>query len=252
MKFFMSLLALVLASGVVCGQRTTAPKNLLHDFRVDKTTPAPKISAATQKMVLSKVFRKYLTDGRKCNPNFSGDLAAARTAGQIAPMVIDSTTGSFTASGQTQTAYVISVSECGASHADNFGSDRVAIFSGQQLVADVDVEFRSSIIRKSDLNGDGVDELLMTSGYMGQGVLSEGAALLGFQNGTLKVIEDFGTIHEDSCASGFPGSTNKASVLSYGTAAAGSWPKLQQENYEAPCRNPKRWKFVSTGKIEGQ
>lgn len=252
MKLALSFLALIFASGIVCAQRTTAPKNVLHDFRVEKTTASAKITAATQKMVLSKVFRKYLVDGRSCNPNFSGDLAAARKAGQIAPSIIDSMTGSFTAAGQTQTAYVISVSECGASHADNFGSDRVAIFSGQQLVADLDVEFRSSIIRKSDLNADGVDELLMTSGYMGQGVLTEGAALLSFENSSLKVIEDFGTIREDSCASGFPGSTNKASVLSYGTAATGAWPKLQQENYEAPCRNPKRWKFVSTGKVEGQ
>src|SRR6476660_6526065 len=101
-------------------------------------------------MVLSKGFRKYLSDSQKCNPQFEANgndnyLAAARKAGQIAPSIIDSTTGSFTAAGQTQTAYLISVSECGASHADNFGTSRLAIFSGQQLVADVDTDFMSFI-----------------------------------------------------------------------------------------------------------
>jgi hypothetical protein len=205
--------------------------------------------------VLSKVFRKYLTDARRCNPNFSGNgsddfLKAARNAGQIAPLIIDSVTGSFTAPGQTQTAYLISVSECGASHADNFGSDRVAIFNGQQLVADLDADFKSSFVRKIDLNGDGVDELLMSSGYMNQGTLTETAALVNFLGAKWNVVEDFQTVTEDSCASGFPGSSAKASVISYSGVFTGKLPKLEMENYEASCKNVKRWKFVSKGKWE--
>jgi len=245
------LLVVLLSLTLAVGQRPAAPKQVLHDFRVDGGgTKAAKISSATQRSVLSKLFRKYLSDGSKCNPRFEGDLEAARKAGQIAPSIIDSATGSFTAAGQTQTAYVISVAECGASHAENFGSDRIAIFSGPQLVADLDLDFRSSIVRKTDLNADGIDELLMTSGWTGQGTIIESAALLGFQNGTLQVIEDFKTVNEDSCGSGFPGSTAKAAVLSFGTAAPGKMPNLQQQNYEAGCGTKKRWKFVSTGKME--
>jgi len=150
---------------------------------------------------------------------------------------------------QVQTAYVISVSECNASHADNFGTKRVAIFSGQQLIADLDVDFKSSIVRKTDLNGDGMDELLMTSGDMNQGTLVEMAALLDFPKGRLRVIEDFGTVTEDSCASGIPGSSSKASVLSYSDVAPGKMPRLRIDNYGASCRSPKRWRFLSTGKM---
>jgi hypothetical protein len=232
------------------GQKVTLPKQVLHDFRSETTRVSPKITSATQRSVLSKVFRKYLSDGNKCNPRFEGDLEAARKAGQFAPSIIDSITGSFTAAGQTQTAYVISVSECGASHAENFGTDRMAIFNGPQLIADLDLDFRSSIIRKTDLDADGVEELLMTSGWSGQGTIIESAALLSFQGGTLQVIEDFKTVSEDSCASGFPGSTAKAAVLSIGISAPGKTPKLQQENYESSCGTKKRWRFLSTGRME--
>jgi hypothetical protein len=100
----------------VMAQRPSAQKGeLLFDFRKESPASAVRISAATQRNVLSKVFRRYLTDQDKCQSDFAGDdsndyLAAARKAGQIVPSILDMTTGSFTATGQTQTAYVISVS----------------------------------------------------------------------------------------------------------------------------------------------
>ena len=244
-------------TGLVAQKQATVqkPKQILFDFRVQRTSGFPKIPLGTQKTVLSKVFRKYLTDEDKCNPQFDASsstdrLKAAREAGQIVPVIVDVASGSFTAPGQAQTAYVISVSECNASHADNFGTKRVAIFSGQQLIADVDVDFRGSIVRKTDLNGDGLDELLMASGDMNQGTLIEMAALLDFQNGRLRIIEEFGTVTEDTCGSGTPGSSSKASVLSISDVVPGKMPKLRIDNYEATCRKAKRWRFLSTGKMQ--
>ena len=247
------LILLLLAVATTATSQQPTARQTLFDFRVDRKFASPRITAATQRAVLSKVFRKYLTDQAQCNSEFalnnSDPLKAARLAGQIVPSIVDMATGSFTAPGQTQTAYVISVSECNASHADNFGTKRVAIFSGQQLVTDTDVDFKSSIVRKTDLNGDGIDELLMTSGDMNQGTLVEMAALVDFQNGRFRVIEDFGTVIEDSCASGIPGSSSKASVLSFSDVTPGKMPKLRIDNYQANCRNPKRWRFLSTGKM---
>jgi len=246
---------LLLVSTTVVAQRPATPKQVLVDFRQNRTTTPSKITPATQKFVLSKVFRRYLTDEHKCNPNFTGNgmddyLKAARNAGQIVPAIVDSVNGSFTASGQAQTLYVISVSECNASHADNFGTKRVAIFNGQQLVADLDVDFRSTIEKKLDLNLDGIDELLMSSGDMAQGTLIEMASLLSFENGRVKVVEDFGTVTEDSCASGFPGSSAKGSVIWFAPVPFGQMPKLKQDNYESSCRTTKRWRLISTGKMQ--
>lgn len=248
------LLILLTVATTLVAQKTSDTKQVLHDFRTESAPNPPKITAAVQKSVLSKVFRKYLSDDSKCNPNFSANgtddfLKASRDAGQIAPTIIDSTTGSFTAAGQTQTLYVIAVNECGASHADNFGTKRVVIMAGPQLLTNVDSDFKSSIVRKIDLDGDGIDEVLMTSGDMSQGTLTEMATLLSFQNGKMKVIEDFGTVTLDSCASGFPGSTARASVISYSGVFQGTIPKLKMDNYESGCRNTKRWKFISTGKM---
>ena len=140
------LLLLLLISAVYSAEQQRPPavqkqRQVLYDFREDHAMKSPRIPAATQRLVLSKVFRKYLTDENKCSQNFtpSGDdyLASARNAGQIVPSVSDLVTGSFTAPGQTETAYLIFTGECGASHAENYGSKRIAIFAGQQLVADV-------------------------------------------------------------------------------------------------------------------
>jgi hypothetical protein len=246
------------ATGLVAQRQPTSPlkkpKQILVDFRVTRPIDTPKLSSSTQRTVLSKVFRKYLDDESKCNAQFEGNgdsdpLKAARAAGQIVPSILDMATGSFTVPGRPETLYVIAVSECNASHADNFGTKRVVVFAGPQLIANVDADFKSSIVRKTDLNNDGLDELLMSGGDMNQGVLIEIAALIDFQNGRLKVIEDLGTVMEDSCASAIPGSSARAAVVSISDAAPGTMPRLRIDNYEASCRNAKRWRFLSTGKM---
>jgi hypothetical protein len=259
LKIYFLLLMLALTCTGLVAQKQTVPlkkaRPTLFDFRVQRPVDSPKIPTATETHVLSKVFRKYLTDESKCEADFDSSsdadpLKAARNAGQIVPSIIDMASGSFTKPGRTETAYVISVSECNASHADNFGTDRVAIFAGQQLIADLDVDFKSSIVRKTDLDGDGIDELLVTSSDMHQGQLTEMAALLSFQRGRVRVIEDFGMVTIDSCASEQPGSSSRASVVSLSDAVAGQMPKVRIENYQASCRNAKRWRLISTGKMQ--
>ena len=253
MKTILLLLAFV---SCAAAQNPTLQKDrqVLFDFRLDRKISDIRIPAATTRTVLSKVFRRYLTDSNRCNSEVdtskgTDPLAEARKAGQIVPSIVDMTTGSFTAANQTQTLYVISVSECNASHADNFGTKRVAIFSGQQLLADVDADFASSIVRKTDLNSDGIDELLMSTGDMAQGTLTEMTTLVSFQGGRRRVIHDFGAVVEDSCAVGTAGSTTDASVLYISDVVPGNMPKITQENYSASCRGKaRRWKLDSRGK----
>lgn len=250
-----TILLLLVASLTTFAQKPVLQKDrqVLMDFRKDTELAPPNIPLATQRAVLSKVFRKYLTDENQCNSNFdAGDnsdpLAAARKAGQIVPRILDSVTGSFTGAGESQTAYVIFAGECNASHADNFGTKRVAIFTGTRLIADLDADFKRDIVRKTDLNSDGLDELLMTSGDMNQGTVVEMAALVSFEGGRFRVLHDFGTVLEDECASGRPGSTSTASVLYISDVFPGKMPNLTMENYQSSCRKTMRWRLISTGK----
>lgn len=247
MKTILFLL-LPLAFVPVTAQRPQAPRRqVLYDFRNERTDPPPKISAATQRDVLSKVFRRYLTNVNRCQENFDAGesfLAGARRAGQIVPDVADVVTGSFTAAGQNETAYLIYVNECNASHADNFGSKRLAIFSGPRLVADIDLDFKSSVVAKTDLDLDGINELLMTSGDMAQGVVIELAALLSFQNGRMRVIQNFDIVLNDDCASLRPTAARKAAVLSYANATLGQIPKIRVDYYAAGCNRARRWRAI--------
>src|SRR6185436_9584613 len=253
MKTILLLLAFV---SCAAAQNPTLQKDrqVLFDFRIDRKISDIRIPAATTRTVLSKVFHRYLTDSNRWNSEVdtskgTDPLAEARKAGQMVPSIVDMTTGSFTAANQTQTLYVISVSECNASHADNFGTKRVAIFAGSQLLADVDTDFASSIVRKTDLNNDGINELLMITGDMAQGTVTEMGTLVSFQNGRRRVIQDFGTVVEDSCASEAPGSTSDAAVLYMSDAVPGNMPRLTQENYSSSCRGKaRRWRLVSRGK----
>ncbi len=251
----MRIVFLLLVASLTFAQKPTLQKErqVLMDFRKQTEVAPPKIPLATQRTVLSKVFRNYLTDESKCSSDFNWSdstepLAAARKAGHIVPRILDSVTGSFTGPGESQTAYVIFVAECNASHADNFGTKRVAIFQGPRLMIDLDVDFKRDIVRKTDLNSDGIDELLMTSGDMNQGTVIEMAALVSFDSGRFRVLHDFGTVLEDECASGRPDSTSTASVLYISDVVPGNMPKLTMENYESRCGKTMRWRLVSTGK----
>ncbi len=247
----MKTISLLLLFFFTLPQATKPQRQVLFDFRLDRVNKSPRITPATQRDVLSKLFRRYLTDADRCKHGVvEGDyLAQARKSGQIVPQIAEMATGSFTAAGQTETAYVIFVNECTASHADNFGTKRVAIFQGPKLVADVDVDFRGSIVLKTDLDHDGIDELLMSTGDMAQGTFVEMASLLSFQNGRVRVIQDFGTVVEDSCASAMPGSTSKAAVLSIPNGAPFQMPKIKVDYYAAGCTKAKRWRVIK-GPIE--
>ena len=221
------------------------PRQVLYDFRIEQVRPLQKISPAIQRDVLSRVFRRYLTDPNRCKAEFDAGeeyLAGARRAGQIVPDVAQIMNGSFTTAGQNETAYLIFVNECNATHADNFGSKRLAIFSGSRLVADIDLDFKSSSALKTDLDKDGIDELLMTSGDMHQGEMIVMAALLSFQNGRMSVVEDFGTVIEDNCASLRPGSAAKAKVLYLTNAAPGPTPRITVAHFASGCGDVRRWR----------
>ncbi len=247
-----TLISIILISLCACTQVAAQSRATLFDFRSQGRNNPPRITAAASKRVLDAVFRKYLSDARYCEADVETSgaenyLAAMRKAGEIVPSIIDLATGSFTAAGENQIAYVISVGECDASHADNFGSKRLAIFSGNKLVLDVDLDFKSNILKKTDLDANGFDELLLLGGDMHQGILVETASLVEVRTGKLAVLQDFQKVFEDSCASLIRGSGIEASVIFRGQGRSRQMFAFQVENYRSGCGRTKRWRFTSKG-----
>ena len=72
------ILFLLLALSTVLAQRQ---RSVLYDFRKDNLSPEQKITPATQRDVLAKVFRRYLTDPKKC---ISGAIASSRMSARQA------------------------------------------------------------------------------------------------------------------------------------------------------------------------
>ena len=237
------------------GSRGAEQQQVLYDFRRPPQNKQPVLTPVERRRILSAVFSSYLKSANDCKSvDESSDdyLAAARKAGQIVPDVVSMATGSFTASGERQMAYIISVSECNASHADNFGTKRLAVFSGEKLVADVDTDFQRRILRTLDLNNDGVNELLLVGGDMNQGIAVDVASLVDFHEGQLRTIKDFKMIKEDACESGSSDSNVRASVIYYTPAAKGQMPEFRVENYRARCLSNGtlgKWTFLSSGEM---
>ena len=250
MKRLIEVALVVFAVSAPVVAQASRPK--LFDFREAARSNPPRITSAQNQKVLAAVFPKYLTDAKFCKDHVDTSgaenyLAAMRKAGQIVPEVVDVAVGSFTAPRQQETAYIIWVGECNASHADNFGSKRLAIFAGNKLVFNQDVDFKNGILKKTDLDIDGVDELLLVGGDMNQGIVVETAALYEVRNRKLVAIQDFQKVFEDSCATLMRGSGVEASVIFLGSARLGEMPALQIENYRSGCGRTKRWKLISKG-----
>ena len=233
-----------------------AGRQVLYDFRNEARNKSPNLTPAAERKILSAVFSSYLKRPEDCNqvdeaPVADDYLARARKAGQFVPDAVALAEGSFTVAGEQQTAYIISVGECNAAHSDNYGTKRLVVFSGQKPVADADADFKSSILRTSDLDQDGVNELLLVGGDMNQGYAIKVASLVEFQDGRLRVVKDFEKTHEDACAA-ISDHNITASVISYTQAAKDKMPEFHVDNYRARCLpsgKPAKWSFLSSGEM---
>ncbi|HEX7773555.1 MAG TPA: hypothetical protein VF435_14120, partial [Pyrinomonadaceae bacterium] len=65
------ILFLVIVVSVAVGQTgLRKDRQLLVDFRNDNNSAPIKIAPATQRAVLSKLFRRYLTNANQCKADF--------------------------------------------------------------------------------------------------------------------------------------------------------------------------------------
>jgi len=220
-------------SGTVWGQ--PAGKQVLFDFRSGMYPPSAKIPPAAQKKILDALFPKYFKNESECDSagDVPADLAQKRKLGLMVPSVTTAVNGAFTAAGANQTAYLVQVRECFASHAENFGSKRVAIFTGDQLTASLELGL-DNYLASVKLAG-GLTGLLLSGGWSGQGVIQSSAGVYGFAGGKLGEIRQFGTVESSNCDMPVPSEHKMDAAVLYTAEKAGSNPEFSQENFRAKC-----------------
>lgn len=167
-------------------------------------------------------------------------------------------TGSFTAANVQEVAYVIRGSGAGRAQTRiDMGNDaRLVVFSGSRVVANAPF-YGIGVLKTSDLNRDGVDELLLYAGATGTGETVTSAELVEVKGGRLRVIKDFGTVESISgCDSGEEsGGRHVTAIIRYAPAKAGAFPRFRVEFYQCACAdesevvNPQKCRFVQADKM---
>ncbi len=209
-----------------------SPGRATRDPHVRALVGRERLTKPAEKRILDAVFpRGYLADDSRCRAA-GGGLDAARASGDFAPSVVEAATGCFTVPRTEQTLYLISNQECGASHAENYGSATLAVFDAEQVAAQANIVGGSSISGVLDIDGDGTNEIVLTSGFSAQGSSTVSARLLGIGAEKVETIKDFGEVYSGGCGSGFA-AQNEAITVIYFTP--GSPPIFRTEKQTRAC-----------------
>lgn len=233
--------AFVLAASAVMAQGQNPPRRTLYDFiRSAPSYKEPALSSQETQRVLRAVLGKRYK-GRGGNAS-----------------ITEKVSGAFLAPNSKDTAYVVRGSNPNPSSTIGMQNDsRLIVFSGNRLALNVSFE-GMGILRTGDLNGDGVQELLLYGGWTWQGEEGTTAQLVEVKASRLRVVKDFGQVEKsrgcDSDESSKNG-VNIAAIITYTPTGAGKFPAFRTDFYKGACpdkqgkENPASFRFVQRDKI---
>lgn len=230
-------------------------KDLLFDFRnFDNALSRPTLSSQETSTIFTAVYgAKPTTVGDEeidCGDDREKCLAADRAAWRMQPEVLAVVAGAFTQPGTQQLAYLIASNEEGASHADNFGSKRLAIFDDRKLIVNVDVGDYWDILKTFDINNDGTMELLLAGVYSQMGASIWWSELVEFRGARLRVVKDFDKVYTDDCKATYADVKMFGTQILFTPGAQGSFPSgFRQDIYRSSCGEQPNWKYVPGGSI---
>ncbi|MCS6898440.1 MAG: hypothetical protein RMJ98_01495 [Myxococcales bacterium] len=151
--------------------------------------------------VLTRLFPRSLSSADHC-PETPGTLEQARAKGWVVPRVTHHVEGSFSRVGAREVALGVRVGECGATHAEDWGTSRLVLWSEDQIL--YDMELRGRLAGAGDLDGDGLHELLVELGGTNQGITTTSLQVARLSPGGLKIVAELGVVYEGSCGAQKP------------------------------------------------
>ena len=199
--------------------------SVLFDYRKDKALARPELSFEE----LRRIYVAAYGEGYE----------------KFEPLIRSAAEGVFTGAGARQIAYLIQPNNTGeALDADAAPGANLVIFEGARMVANVAVggnkfirrvNHYASILRLSDLDGDGINELLLGASYLNRGINLSWARLVEVREGKLKLIRDFGVIDEDTCDGERQMRVTSGVIHAATTEKGRGWPRFKVDFYRAPC-----------------
>jgi hypothetical protein len=251
-----------------------------HDLPDEEFKKDGEVLVAVNRRVLPEVFpRGYLEGTHSECADFvvrkmaesPADLEWARAGGYFVPRVYRWQPGSLTEPRADETLYQINVLECNAQSGPlAYGSTQLAVYRGRALLNSFNTLFGSVVYVVPDVDGDGVDEVLMSRHeHDGPSGDAERFRLLSLKGGVLRVVHDFGAVgghyRRDEARKVYE---IEVGVLSYAPGRGGRPPDFRTELYRGRCRigpntsgiaepdncwpRPDEWEYAGRAGVDGR
>lgn len=263
----------------------TGAREVLYDFRRSPDTKAPSLSPEAEDRIIAATFATARTapprptpaPSPSANGNTTQD-AIAEAAENILNTVVDealnkiqggeelpdaeviaSATGAFTASGARETAYI--VTRDGDSQVDSPGSKKLAVFAADKLVVALDIRSDRQILKTTDINLDGINELLLSDGTTNMNETNIALRLVELRGRALKEIYIVTDAYNDNCGGTDiitgNGRSNATAIYAAPTVR-GRFPELRLDTFTAACTQgttaprPEDYRYTGSRSLTGK
>lgn len=230
-------LALLLVAQAGCAE---APRDVPTAASEQPSTPAATSTDATLTDATPDAAmeeRDIVLDLRHETAPFQADAEETRrivaaTFGDGAPEDLELTaraSGHFTATDQRQTAYILLRRVAMQPHGDRLAKPMLAIFDQDgQIVTQFVADF-PRIAAVADLNGDGLDEILLAADTVHMGLFATAIQVVSLRDNDLKVLDTHHEAFLDSCEQRLSARAVRATVFVRGPSG------LAARHYHTDC-----------------
>ena len=190
------------------------------------------LTTEEQNRVVDAVFSaRHLTDEEQC-PEETYPMKDKRASGYFVPFVLDAVAGAFTTRGTSEKLYLVDVGYCRAPRfTEEYWSRVLSVLRGSTVVGRVPItRSNSRILFTSDLDGDGRDEILLSSSSDGQGSYFESVEVIRMDASRMTVVKGWTDVVEAPC--GHEDEDEKLSIL---FVTRGPHLRFRLETYDRPC-----------------
>ncbi len=263
----------------------TGARDMLYDFRRSPDTKAPSLSPEAEARIIAATFSTTRAAPPRPTPSPSPSANNGNTQDAITEAaenilntvvtealtkiqgaeelpdaeVIASATGAFTASGARETAYI--VTQDSTSRLDSTGTKKLAVFAADKLVVALDIQGDKEILKTTDLNSDGINELLLSGGATHQGETNVAVRLVELRGRTLKEIYTVTDAYNDNCG-GIDTTTDggrfNVTAIYAAPTTRGRFPELRLDTFTAPCTQgttaprPEDYRYTASRSLTGR